>query len=114
MFGLFLCSFYGAGRSSALLPSVSLFFLRLENRSRFGSVFDYLVCGAVCVRGGYPRQGPVSGARRTGDSGGVRHGIYFNGGSTIGSGACDAGQGQLYLAAIPAITRSHRSFPKLL
>lgn len=40
--------------------------------------------------------------------------IYFNGGNTIGSGACDAGQDLLYLAAISPITRSQRSFPKLL
>ena len=47
-------------------------------------------------------------------TGRVHHGIYFNDGNTIGSGACDAGQDLLYLAAISPITRSHRSFPKLL
>jgi len=44
----------------------------------------------------------------------VHHGIYFNDGNTIGSGGCDAGQDLLYLAAISPITRSQRSFPKLL
>ncbi len=39
---------------------------------------------------------------------------YFEGGKTIGSGACDAGQGRLCFAAISPMTRSHRSFPKLL
>lgn len=64
-------------------------------------------CAATCWKA------PVSGTRRTVDSRRVHH-SYFNGGNTIGSGVCDSGQDLLCLAAISAITRSHRSFPKLL
>jgi hypothetical protein len=42
------------------------------------------------------------------------HHLYFNGGSKIGSGVCDAGQGLLCFAAISPVTRSQRSLPKLL
>jgi hypothetical protein len=41
-------------------------------------------------------------------------GVYLSGGNTIGSGGCEAGQGRFCFAAISPMTRSQRSFPKLL
>ena len=41
-------------------------------------------------------------------------GVYLSGGNTIGSGGWEAGQGRLCFAAISPMTRSQRSFPKLL
>ena len=41
-------------------------------------------------------------------------GVYRSGGNTIGSGGWEAGQERFCFAAISPMTRSQRTFPKLL